>query len=199
MADDLLTALRALANRWALKARDYARQAKDAGENEAQASYHRGYAEGYYHAATELAALLKDTPKQPGQAALRPPSAAPPTIGGQRRGFTSSAQPAPPAAPTQMATPKVPPPPDSADPQYTAMSVGEVVSILVFAGCQPRDVTPRDDNSLRATFSSWGSMMLHEQISRVQTADPRIIILNSGKLEHTTTLSTLRLRKTDSP
>ncbi len=35
MADDLMTALRSLANRWALKARDFARAVEGSGETEA--------------------------------------------------------------------------------------------------------------------------------------------------------------------
>ncbi len=176
MADDFMSALRTMANNWVLKARDYARQSKEAGDNEAQASYNRGFAEGYYRAATELAALLKDAPaqKQPPKA----PPAAPPTMGGQRRGASPMQ-----AAPTQAAVPKVPAAPEGNAVKYALISVGEAISILVFAGCQPRDVTQNGDNSLRATFSSWGSMMIHEQISRVQNADPRIILLSNGKLE----------------
>ncbi len=178
MADDLMAALRSLANRWVMKARDYARQSKDADEADTQAAYQRGFAEGYYRAATELAALLKDAPTPRPSA---PPPAAPPTIGGQRRTIRIMPKSPPPqAAPTQVATPKVPP---TAETNYVAISVGEAISILVFAGCQPRDVTQNHDNSLRATFSSWGSMMLHEQVERVRTADPRIVILDSGKLE----------------
>ncbi len=180
MADELIGALRSLANRWVLKARDYARQSKDADEADTNAAYQRGFAEGYYRAATELAALLKDAPTQRMSA---PPPAAPPTIGGQRRTMSSMPKMSPAqAAPTQLATPKVPAPP-TAETNYVAISVGEAISILVFAGCQPREVTTNRDNSLHATFSSWGSMMLHEQVGRVQSADPRIIILDSGKLE----------------
>ncbi|MCC6801680.1 MAG: hypothetical protein IT319_02255 [Anaerolineae bacterium] len=179
MADDLISELRALANRWAMRARDYARASKEEGATEAQANYNRGFADGYYKAATELATLLTN----PGTAAApqpKPASSAP---------VAGAAQPRP-AAPQRPATP--PPaapapaaPPESPKPQvkYASVSVGEAVSILVFAGCQPRDVTPNKDNSLHATFSSWGSLMLHEQVDRVRSADPRIIILSSGKME----------------
>jgi hypothetical protein len=172
MADDILTALRSLANRWTMLARDYARASKDSGTNEAQAQYNRGYAEGYYKAATELAALIKAEENKP-----RPPPQ------GGRRGVTGRLTPLPaqPAAaaerPAQAAAPVAP------AVKYAAVSVGEAINILVFAKCQPRDVTPNKDNSFRATFSSWGSMMLHEQVSRVSTADPRIVVLDSGKLE----------------
>ncbi|MFN8450352.1 MAG: hypothetical protein U0521_17635 [Anaerolineae bacterium] len=175
MADDLMTALRALANRWAMRARDYARSSKEEGVTEAQANYDRGFADGYYRAATELATLLT----QPGLAAepqSKPVSSAPAAGAAPQR----PAAPQPSAAP---AAPTPPPPPPKPQVSYAKVSVGEAVSILVFAGCQPRDVTPNKDNSLHATFSSWGSLMLHEQVDRVRNADPRIIILGSGKLE----------------
>lgn len=179
MADDIMTALRALANRWAMKARDYARASKEESPTEAQASYNRGYAEGYYKAATELAQLLKE---QETAAPLRPtaPPAAPPLPPqGGRRGVPQS-QP----MPQQTAAPAAPrPAPAAPTVKYAQVSVGEAIDILVFAKCQPREVIPNKDNSFHATFSSWGSLMLHEQVSRVQKADPRIVVLGSGKLE----------------
>ncbi|MBK8026377.1 MAG: hypothetical protein IPK19_34555 [Chloroflexi bacterium] len=59
MADDLITSLRSLANKWALKARDFAREAKAEGADPETAAYNRGYAEGFYRAATELAEVIK--------------------------------------------------------------------------------------------------------------------------------------------
>lgn len=57
---DLPAALRALANHWAILARDYARDGKMAeAKDPARAQYLRGIAEGYYKAATELANQLK--------------------------------------------------------------------------------------------------------------------------------------------
>lgn len=57
---DLPSALRALANHWAMLARDYARDGKLAeGKDPARAQYLRGIAEGYYKAATDLATELK--------------------------------------------------------------------------------------------------------------------------------------------
>lgn len=59
---DLPVALRALANHWAILARDYARDGKLAEAKDPQrAHYLRGIAEGYYKAATDLAALLKQS------------------------------------------------------------------------------------------------------------------------------------------
>lgn len=57
---DLTAALRALANHWAILARDYARDSKLAETKDpARAQYLRGVAEGYYKAATDLANQLK--------------------------------------------------------------------------------------------------------------------------------------------
>lgn len=176
MAEELITTLRSLANRWAMKARDYARSSKEEGVTEAQANYDRGFADGYYRAATELAAIVSE------QGAAKDPqpkvvSSAP----------SAGAAPPRPAAPQPPAAPAAAPAPPSAPPKpqvtYAPVTVGEAISILIFGGCEPRDVTHNKDNSLHATFSSWGSLMLHEQVERVQSADPRIIILNSGKLE----------------
>jgi hypothetical protein len=194
MADEIITTLRNLANRWTMLARDYAKASKEAGATEAQAAYNRGYAEGYYKAATELAALIKAQetsgarPSQPQQrpAAIQSPR---PQGGGRRPSSPMpppsqqrpvAQQPAPPPQP-RTAAPAAPPPESTAS--YASVSVGEAINILVFAGCQPRDVVQNKDNSLRATFSSWGSLMLHEQVTRVSTADPRIVVLDSGKLE----------------
>lgn len=57
---DLPSALRALANHWAMLARDYARDGKLAEDKDpGRAQYLRGIAEGYYKAATDLANQLK--------------------------------------------------------------------------------------------------------------------------------------------
>jgi hypothetical protein len=190
MADDIISILRTLANRWTMLARDYARASKEVGATEAQVSYNRGYAEGYYKAATELAAVIKQQetspqrPPQPRPAATAQPL---PPQGGRRSSSPTpppaQQRPAAQAQPTQTrpAAPAVPPPAPTVT--YVPVSIGEAINILVFAGCQPRDVVTNKDNSLRATFSSWGSMMLHEQVGRVQSADPRIVVLDSGKLE----------------
>src|SRR3954451_7780735 len=107
MADDIITTLRNLANRWTMLARDYAKASKEAGATEAQISYNRGYAEGYYKAATELAALIKaeetapQRPPQPRPAATQ----SPPPQGGGRRPSSPTPRPAQPrpAAPIQSA------------------------------------------------------------------------------------------------
>jgi hypothetical protein len=176
MADDLMTALRSLANRWTMLARDFARASKEAGTNEAQVQYNRGYAEGYYKAATELAALIKAEETKP-----RPPPQ------GGRRGVTGRLTPQPQAAP-RPAQPTAPQATQQTAPAapavtYASVSMRDAIDILVFAKCQPREVIPNKDNSFHATFSSWGSMMLHEQVERVKKADPRIIVLGSGKME----------------
>ncbi|HVU14834.1 MAG TPA: hypothetical protein VHD90_26345 [Phototrophicaceae bacterium] len=177
MADDIMATLRSLANRWAIRARDYASAAKAEGTTEAQASYNRGFAEGYYKAATELAAIIKDQatapPPPPRSSAPRP--AAPP----QPRASAPTARPAaPPARPAASPQPAVPP-----APTYAAISVGEALSVLEFAGTSARDIVQNKDNSFRAIFSRWENMMPHVRVEQVQKADNRIIILGTGKLD----------------
>lgn len=188
MADDLMTALRSLANRWALKARDFARASKDEGVTEAQASYDRGFAEGYYRAATELAEVIKEQeapkppPAKPAPTQHAPPPqqrpSAPPAAPVQR----SAAPPAPtiqrpPAAPTLPSIPK------AEVVTYAQITVGEALSVLEYAGCAARDVILNKDNTFRGIFSRWENMMPHDRIERIQKADNRIVILSTGKTE----------------
>jgi hypothetical protein len=171
MADDLNAGLRALANRWAMKARDFARSAKEAGVSESQAAYDRGFAEAYYRAATELAELLK---VQSGSPQPAQPQASRPVSGAPAAGASAQRE----GAPVSPASPAAPP-----EQTYANVPLRDAYGALEYGGCQPQEITPTKNNSFRATFSSWGKMMLHEQVSCVQGSDPRIIILNSGKLE----------------
>ena len=169
MADDLMTALRTLANHWTMKARDFARASKDESADEAQANYNRGFAEGYYRAATELAALIKE---QQTARDARP----------QPKPVSSAGASPQRAAPAQRVAPAAPhpaPPPTN----YAPVTVAEALSVLEFAGTAARDVIQNKDNSFHAIFSRWENMMPHERIERIQKADARIVILNNGKLE----------------
>ena len=154
MADELLAGLRDLANRWALKARSLARDAK-AEVDPAKASFNRGYAEGYYSAATELAALLKEGVNQV------QPIAAPPAAPVPQRAASPPAQ------------------------TYAPVNVREVLTMLSIAGIDPRDVETRGDNSFRAVFSRWQNLMEHERIERIKQSDSRIIVLGSGRTKDT--------------
>jgi hypothetical protein len=186
MADDLVSALRSLANRWVLKARDFARSAKDDGVSETQASYDKGFADGYYRAATELAAVIKEfeTGAPPPAPQTRPPAAPqqrPPAAG------ASQQRPAPPAQrpspPVQQRPPAPPPPAPPSAPTYLSVTVGEALSVLEFAGTHVRDIQQNKDNTFRAVFSSWENMMPNERLERIQKADARIVIIKSGKME----------------
>lgn len=157
MADDLLTALRGLANRWALKARDLNRDAKGEADD-AKAAYSRGYAEGYYRAATELAALLKEGADKPGGA--MPPRGTP------KPAASAVAPTAPPVA-------------------YAAISVGEVLAMLSVAGIDPRDIEQRGDKSFRAVFSKWQNIHDPERVEKIKKADNRVVILSSGRTKDT--------------
>ncbi len=167
MADDLMAALRTLANKWTMKARDFARSSKESGVSEAQASYDRGFAEGYYRAATELAAVIKDQ-QTTADRQVKPSGA-----------LTAGASPQRPASAPRNAPSAAQP----AEPTYAPITVGEALSVLEFAGIQPRDVTQNKDNSFHAIFSRWENMMPHDRIERMQKADARIVILSNGKLE----------------
>jgi hypothetical protein len=176
MADDLVSALRSLANRWAMKARDFARSANDDSASESQAAYDKGFADGYYRAATELAAVIKEfessaPPERPAAPQTRRPT------GPQPRPTAAAG-----AAPQRPAT--TPPTPPPTAPAYKNISVGEALSVLEFAGCAARDITQNKDFSFRAIFSRWENMMPHERLERIQKADGRIVILDSGKLDN---------------
>lgn len=171
MADDMNSALRALANRWAMKARDFARAAKETGATESQAAYDRGFAEAYYRAATELAEVLKGQGGTGTLQAAKPVSSAP----------AAGSQPQRPAA--SAAPPKPAPKPEPPAPTYAAMPLPEAYSLLEYAGCHAREVTPAGNNTFHAIFSRWENMMPHERVEKIKNADPRIIIIASGKLE----------------
>lgn len=180
MADDeILAALRGLANRWTLKARDFARQAKDPGENEAQAAYNRGYAEGYYKAATELAQVIKEQ-EIAGPLLAPTPAAVPTPPTPQATPAPGGRRPLAAAPPTQPLPPKQQP---VAPTIYAYVSVGEALAILTYAGVAARDVLQNKDNSFHAIFSRWENVMPHERIEKIRGADPRIVVLANGKLE----------------
>lgn len=173
MADDLSAALRSLANRWAMKARDFARSAKEEGTSESQKAYDRGFAEAYYRAATELAELLKE---QVGQG-----------TGATQTTKVVSSAPAAGSAPQRPSAPATPapvaPPPEPPAPAYAAMPLKEAYVLLEYAGCLAREITPGNNNTFHAIFSRWENMMPHERLERIKKADPRIVIVASGKLE----------------
>jgi hypothetical protein len=176
MADDLNAALRALANRWAMKARDFARDAKAESASESQKAYDRGFAEAYYRAATELAELLKEQGGTGTLQAAKPVSSAPAAGSAPQR-------PAAPASPAAAAPPKPAPKPEPPAPTYAAMPLPEAYSLLEYAGCHAREVTPGSNNTFHAVFSRWENMMPHDRLEKIQKADPRIVIVASGKLE----------------
>lgn len=76
-----------------------------------------------------------------------------------------------------------PPPPDIAAPPaaYDAVSMNEALTVLSYAGVDPRDVEQRKDNSFRAVFSKWQNFMDHERVEKIKKADMRIVVLTSGR------------------
>lgn len=148
-------ALRALANRWVLKARDHSRQSKSTGD-ERLSAYHRGIAETYHKAALELAEVLQS--------------------GSVRATGSLASSPLPDTAP--MSEPEAVPEPVS----YVALPVKEVIMTLEYAGISARDVTMHKDNVYTAVFSRWQPFSEEERLSKLRGADARIVVLSTGKL-----------------
>lgn len=163
MADqsqDTMSALRGLANRWTMLARDYARDAKAGDANDPRSAYTRGIAEAYYKAAVELADLLKGLPSGTNLPAAQPQP-------------TPTQQPVGPAAR-----------PIERQPAYKALPMGEVLNIFTYAGTNPRDVRfDANTTTFTAVFSSWENIQPHERLERVKSADPRLVVVSSGKMK----------------
>jgi len=151
--DELTTALRALANKWVYRARDYSRESKTI-DNPETAAHNRGAAESYHKAAMELAAVL-----QGDSAALQT---------GERRAVTDTG-----TAPAASA--------DAAPVSYAAMPIREVVMMLDYAGANARDITMNPNNVFTAVFSRWQPLSDDERLKKIKSADPRIVIVATGK------------------
>lgn len=166
MADKIATstfeALRQLANRWTLKAREFARDSKTENPADPIAAYNRGLAEGYYKAAVELAEVLKDQQSKPARAAAE-----------------STTKPAIKPAPPKAATP--PPPPAPPSETYLPVPYNEALQMLEYSGTNAREVTVNKYNVFTAIFSKWENVMPHDRIELLKKADMRLIILNSGR------------------
>jgi hypothetical protein len=158
--DDLAGALRTLANRWTLKARDHARESKEkSAQGDSQSAYyHRGTAETYHKLALELAALVK------GEGTTG--EAMPTTV----RATSTQETAAPEAEPTV---------------QYARVEANEVIRLLSYVDINPRDLTVHKDYAFTAVFSRWQPVAEMERVEKIRSADPRIIILDKGKLRDT--------------
>jgi hypothetical protein len=154
--DDQMSSLRSLANRWALNARDYSREAKSPKVDAEKAAYNRGLSDAFYKAALDLAALLKNDnlPVSTG------------SISSTSRGQVSA---------TQRASGIT----------YAPVTVGEVIQFLEFVGISPRDVTVMKDNSVYAVFSRWQPINDVERVSKIKSADTRVVIIGNGKVRDT--------------
>jgi len=168
---DPILALRALANRWTMLAREYARDAKASAEQDPRGHFNRGLAEGYYKAAVDLAELLKAYPELIIRATGPLPVEAPPPAG---------PTPTPPPSPAASAAAPAQPP------KFVPMNLNEVLDILAFAGTNPREVRPNAGvNTFTAIFSRWEPLMPHERVALLQKADYRLVIVESGKIRDT--------------
>lgn len=197
MNDDLVGALRALANKWARRAQDAARESKATAADAEAAAFQRGAAEGYYKAATELAELIKAHPVAP-----KPVNAAPAApaennpakqAGGRWGGNAASNAPGAAAnlAPTASqeasarTTQAVPAPAATPSAAYMAMPLNEVLALMQYAGTVPRDVMPRADNTFLAIFSRWEDLTPSHRQAQLQKADFRLVILEAGQTKDT--------------
>jgi hypothetical protein len=150
--DELISALRTLANRFALNARDYARDAKSAADPD-KAAYNRGLSEAFYKASMDLAATLK----------------------GEDTGSSIGVD------PSQISTARLTPPPAKAPASYVAMSESDASRLLEYIDCIPNIVQVRKDGTIYAVFSRWQPIAESERIKKIQGADRRIVILSSGR------------------
>ena len=159
--DDLVESLKALANRWVLKARDHSGESKirTSAQDTNNAFYHKGLAEGYHKAALDLANLLKDS-----------------GAGDTVRTTSTSEQAAVQAVPEAKAESTV---------MYAAVSPDDASYILNYAGVTPREVNRHKDNAFTAVFSRWQPFSDAERVEKIKSADPRIMILESGRLQDT--------------
>jgi hypothetical protein len=160
--------LRQLANRWTLKAREFARDSKSDNPADPIAAYNRGLAEGYYKAAVELAETLRQ-------------QASPETLA------SSLSHPFIASAPETQRQPPAPKPliPSAPAETYLSIPLNEVLMILEYAGTNARDVSVNKQNVFMAVFSKWENLMLHERIDKLKKADMRLVVLNSGKIKDT--------------
>jgi len=158
--EDLGSALRSLANRLTLKARDNAADAKRKAAGDPQGEYLRGLAEGYYKSALELAEIIK----KHGTSSLSSSGA----------GAVTS----PPVMPGAASRAAAAPPPPA---QYEAMPINEVIRLLSYVDANPRDVTPNKDNSYTAIFSRWQPLSDQERLAKIKSMDMRVVVLANGK------------------
>jgi hypothetical protein len=151
---DQLAALRSLANRLTLKARDHAGEAKRKGPNDPQSEYLRGLAEGYYKAAVELADILKGKVDTAADSGMGTPS---------EKSASSAADSA------------------QSSSQFEQVPLDEVIRILNYANVNPRDIAPNRDNTFVAIFSRWQPLTDQERLDKLKQADPRIYVLSNGR------------------
>jgi hypothetical protein len=153
---DQATALRNLANKLTLKARDHAADAKRRGADDPQSEYLRGLAEAYYKSALDLAEVLKTTTAAPAGNASASAASTP------RAAEGSSTQPA-----------------------YESLPIGDVIRLLNYVDVNPREVRPNPDNTYTGIFSRWEPMSEPERLEKMRSADMRLVILGHGKVKDT--------------
>ncbi|MDX2161763.1 MAG: hypothetical protein SF162_10595 [bacterium] len=68
---------------------------------------------------------------------------------------------------------------------YRAVSEGEIAALLEKAGVYARSVTLHSDGAVTAVFARMGTTPHDERIARLKGVDPRLVILDVGKLSAT--------------
>jgi hypothetical protein len=152
-------ALRNLANRWMMLARDYDRDSRNPKLNAEKAANMRGLSEAFRKASLDLANMLRAA----GTAAMSDLPTAPLA---QEDVPTATA-----ASNSPLAT------------QYVFMEIdqGEAIRFLTFVGANPRDVVVRKDNTILAVFSKMQPISDSERLDLIRSADKRVVILSSGR------------------
>lgn len=152
-------ALRNLANRWMMLARDYDRDSRNPKLDAEKAANMRGLSEAFRKASLDLANMLRSA----GTAAMSDLPTAPLP---QEDVPTATA-----ASNSPLAT------------QYVFMEIdqSEAIRFLSFAGATPRDVVVRKDNTILAVFSKMQPIADSERLDLIRSADKRVVILSSGR------------------
>jgi hypothetical protein len=151
-------ALRSLANRWMMLARDYDRDSKNPKLDAEKAANMRGLSEAFRRASLDLANALRSA----GTTAVSDLPTAPPP---------QEEAPAAAASNSPLASQYV----------FREIDQSEAIRFLEFAGATPRDVFVRKDNTILAVFSKMQPLADSERLNLIRSADKRVVILSSGK------------------
>lgn len=151
--------LQRLANRFVLLARESHREAGMREDNEASAAYEHGRAAAFNKAAQDLAAVVKQLVKEDALRFGKNPDADGGMVAVENLDVNQ--------APTR----------------YAEVSLTEAMQFLEYAGTTVKDLKIHQDNAITAVFSRWQPIAPHERIQLIKKADPRVVILDEGRLQ----------------